>query len=339
MANQDLQRLRAGGRLIHSSRCSLCGSTTAQELSAATDYLTGARFSVGGCVACGLVQTLPRPTAEALHHYYPPTYYGRRKSLVDGMIDRSRARVVLRWRRRGRVLDIGCGNGGFLHILERRGWEAAGIELSESAAQAAMKRLRGEVYTRSLEACQFAASSFDVITLWHVLEHLPSPIDTLREAFRLLRPNGLLFIQAPNFASIQSRIAKGSWFHLDVPRHLWHFSPATLKGLLGTAGFCLLRLTTLSLVYDTFGIIQSSLNRVCTRQNLLFQFLTSTYPPSDGSRGSRVIADPVISLLSLPVLTPPALLISLISPIFALGGTLDVVAGRGISDLGGGGDR
>ncbi len=192
-----------------------------------------------------MVYTRPLPDPEELSRLYRDEYYGRagaRALSWDGA-RRALHAVVMRDRCRsargvepGRALDVGCGDGDFLAHLRRRGWEVIGLELSAAAAGRA--RERGlEVREVELEGAGFAPASFDLVTLWHVLEHLPDPRRALREVRRILKPGGRLVLEVPDVASPTFRLCGESWFPLDVPRHLQHFEPRTLRRLLVMTGF------------------------------------------------------------------------------------------------------
>jgi SAM-dependent methyltransferase len=146
-------------------------------------------------------------------------------------------RQVPRRRAGGRVLDIGCGSGGYLAILAELGWKCSGVETGAKSRAYAQTVLGLDVREGPLEACGFPDASFDVVTLWHVIEHLPDPRATLREIRRVLKPDGLLLLRTPNVESWEASLFRGNWYGLDAPRHLYLFSPATLELLLRQCGF------------------------------------------------------------------------------------------------------
>jgi SAM-dependent methyltransferase len=141
----------------------------------------------------------------------------------------------------GRLLDIGCATGDFVWLLAAQGWQVAGNDLSAAAIEQARRRfpapLRGAFHSGSLASAQFAPESFDVVTLWHTIEHLPDPAGTLREAWRLLRPGGMLLIQTPAWLSLESQLWGPYWSGYDCPRHLYIFSRRTLSAMVEQAGF------------------------------------------------------------------------------------------------------
>jgi SAM-dependent methyltransferase len=133
-------------------------------------------------------------------------------------------------------LEIGCGDGHLLAALQALGWRVLGIERSADAAMEAQRRGVGACVADPTNLGLPAASS-DLVIFWHVLEHLDDPHGALREARRLLRDGGRLVVAAPNLASWQARLLGSRWYHLDVPRHLFHFTPQTLERLLLETGF------------------------------------------------------------------------------------------------------
>jgi len=143
----------------------------------------------------------------------------------------------LPYRRKGRLLDVGCGAGGFLAQMQRLGWTVAGVEPDPAAACRARDLLKAPIHTGFLEGADFDANSFDAITLHHVIEHLPDPLATLRHCFKLLKPDGKLSIVTPNIESLGHRVYRRFWRGLEPPRHLVLFSPRALRRAVEDQGF------------------------------------------------------------------------------------------------------
>ena len=226
--------------------CPLCDAKEAQLLHTSDlQSPAGEPYRVVACVECGMRYTHPMPTAAELDRYYGDDYYVQNKprllsaDLFRLLFQRSvlwKHRRALLGRRPGRILDHGCGNGDFLADLSSRGWRAYGVEYSEAACKIA--RAKGAtVHQGDLSGARFPAGSFDVVTLWHVLEHLPYPRAEIAEIGRLLRDDGLLIIEVPNSDSVTFRICGLHWYPLDVPVHLQHFTAETLRRMLKTCGF------------------------------------------------------------------------------------------------------
>lgn len=261
-------------------RCD-CQTGEVTLLFAARDYISGERFQIQQCGNCGLAFTEPVPQDWA--RYYPALYYGdprtnRFPAPVEWLQNRlyaSRARKLekLAGARPGRVLDIGCGRGHLLRAFQLRGWEVTGTEMSESAAAYARQHLKLPVRIGNIAEMDLAAGGFDVVIMWHVLEHFERVGDALREVHRLLRPGGVFFVAVPNFGSLEARAAQDKWFHLDVPRHLTHFTEPTLMRLLERSGFRIETVSNRSLEYDFFSAAQSFLNRSGLPMNWLYSVL------------------------------------------------------------------
>jgi 2-polyprenyl-3-methyl-5-hydroxy-6-metoxy-1,4-benzoquinol methylase len=144
---------------------------------------------------------------------------------------------VLSWRGGGRLLDFGCGGGTFLAQMHRRAWQVTGVDISSSAVRRIRSELGLNALVGTLPHPQLRSASFDVITMWHSLEHVHAPRLVLREAYRLLVPGGKLILSVPNIDSLPFRWFGSAWFGLDLPRHLTHFAPATLQAMLEKVGF------------------------------------------------------------------------------------------------------
>jgi ubiquinone/menaquinone biosynthesis C-methylase UbiE len=218
-----------------------------------------------------------KPTDKSVADYYDNSgYYGQRKFLVERAVNYARVKSVLGEMRSAAplsLLDVGCGNGMFLLGMRQRGWQSFGTEIAPAfhlQDQAAEFIKKGE-----LKNIDFPDNFFDVITMWHSLEHVNDPLGYLIKARRILKNDGVLVVEVPNFQSWQARFFKKNWFGLDVPRHLFHFSPKSITNFLLRAGFKEIRIKRGSLIYGFFGCWQSILNAVSGKNNLFFDFLNS----------------------------------------------------------------
>ena len=257
-----------------------CRHETSQRtlLFAATDYVSGEAFDVYRCDRCGLVRTSP-PTDRPIASYYPTGYHaGRRYRGPLEVLPRLLAASRSRWLekasgRTGHVLEVGCGRGTLLQELRSRGWTVMGTELNEGAARFAREAHGLDVRTVPITELELASGSLDAVIFWHVLEHLEEPGIALDEAARLLRPGGVLLVAVPRFDSPLSRWAGPTWFQLDVPRHLSHFSLDVLIAMLRERGLSPVEVRHLALEYDLFSFVQTVLNKLGFRMNLLFETL------------------------------------------------------------------
>ena len=141
------------------------------------------------------------------------------------------------WHGQGRLLDFGCGGGAFLKTMADRGWQVTGLDASVGAAKSVQEDLGLTVLTGSLPHPELMPGSFDVVTMWQSLEHVHRPLAVLREAYQLLVPGGRLIVATPNIESLPFYWFGSSWFGLDLPRHLTHFTPKSLREMLETTGF------------------------------------------------------------------------------------------------------
>ncbi|WP_400192771.1 class I SAM-dependent methyltransferase [Hymenobacter sp. B81] len=199
-------------------------------------------FAIVQCAGCGLLLTNPRPDAEHIGRYYESEDYVSHSDTNKGLTNRlyQLARVYTLRRkvslvnkqapRRGRLLDYGCGTGHFLAACQQAGWQVAGVEPSPVARAQAQQRTGQPISAADLS--ELAPESFDAITLWHVLEHVHELNATLKQLVRLLKPDGVLIIAVPNADSPDAQYYREQWAAYDVPRHLYHFTPATLGKLL-----------------------------------------------------------------------------------------------------------
>jgi 2-polyprenyl-3-methyl-5-hydroxy-6-metoxy-1,4-benzoquinol methylase len=205
------------------------------------------QFGLARCNRCGLLYLKPVPVANDVkrsysEEYYIPNTFGKLAS-VTYLTLRAKRIIRLMKQKANTSLDIGCGEGSFMSILRRFGLSAVGIDISSAAVRlASQKKLM--VLCCSLQECQFEAASFEVVTLWHVLEHLEKPLNDLRKIRRLIRNGGILGIAVPNSNSLQFKIFRENWIHLDIPRHIYHFSPETLRAITAKSGFRLVKFAT-----------------------------------------------------------------------------------------------
>jgi 2-polyprenyl-3-methyl-5-hydroxy-6-metoxy-1,4-benzoquinol methylase len=134
-------------------------------------------------------------------------------------------------------LDFGCGGGLFLHRMHRQGWHVTGLDVSTVAVEKVRTELGLPALVGTLPHPRLKPESFDVITMWHSLEHVHNPREVLENAYSLLAPGGKLLVAAPNIDSLAFRWFRSAWFALELPRHLTHFTPDTLRRLLTQTGF------------------------------------------------------------------------------------------------------
>jgi 2-polyprenyl-3-methyl-5-hydroxy-6-metoxy-1,4-benzoquinol methylase len=315
---------------VSSVPCAGCGCQIDRLLYVGTDYISGGRFPVLACDERGLVRTAgtARDHSEAYSGYY-----GRRQSAFEPFTNRLRRRRLLRVVRpvrTGAILDVGCGRGGFLLAMRKVGWRVAGVERPVPVYQGVWEAVGLDVSTNEWDRTGHPDASFDVVTLWHVFEHLPAPHQALEIASRLLTDRGTLVIAVPNIAGAQARLFKTRWFHLDVPRHLVHYSLGSLSALLRQHGFAVRSAKNYSFEYDTFGAIQSALNVCCVTQNLLFDLLMRRRTATSILRRAdpRELVDLALTALLVGPLTVCAIPLCWMTSWVKRGATIEVYATR-----------
>ncbi|MGA1794449.1 MAG: class I SAM-dependent methyltransferase [bacterium] len=225
--------------------------------------------------------THPLPDKEQIHARYQDSFYspaGERFSKSAERVCRffriKRASYVERvLGRKGSILDVGCGRGIMIHELHKRGWQVAGTQVSATAGSFIRKTFGIDCFIGELPHASFSRHSFDIVTMWHVLEHLPDPLLYLRCCRGLVRPGGYLLIEVPNAASWSARMTKTAWMGWDPLHHMHHYTPSTVRLALHKAGFSPISWDFLSWEYGPFTTLQSILN-LFVRRNALFEHMS-----------------------------------------------------------------
>jgi 2-polyprenyl-3-methyl-5-hydroxy-6-metoxy-1,4-benzoquinol methylase len=284
--------------------CVACGSEAPRDEFLEVTATDGKVWRYARCESCRLLSLDPIPTAEEIAAFYAQTAYGTGDTKFPKWLEpvrkgsaRRRAKKVNRTLgRAGRILDLGCGAGTFLEAMGKLGHEIHGTELEGPAFDRAAAVPDLQLVSDELSAGCFPEKTFDVITIWHVLEHLPDPQYTLSCCQRFLKEDGLLIVEVPNAASWQGRLFAKHWLHLDPPRHLHQFNPVALERALERAGFSVVDRAGLSIQMGSFGFLQSALNLVVRPRELLYQLLLSRgrFPVSPWRKAWTV-------LLALPI--------------------------------------
>ncbi|MBR4392161.1 MAG: class I SAM-dependent methyltransferase [Bacteroidales bacterium] len=228
--------------------CPWCGTPSEHEYLKLKDYfLTMEDFSVFECDHCHLLFTVPRPESDKLGSYYQSEQYFSHQENKTGLIPRiyeivksfnirRKIKLATANLQIGSALDIGCGVGDFLVALQKKGWHVQGIEPSSDAKAIAQKRL-GFYPLCPDDYATLPSSSFDLITMWHVLEHVEDLHFQVDQLNRLLKPGGRLVIALPNFKSYDAYYYKAHWAAWDVPRHLNHFSSESIQSIFSESNF------------------------------------------------------------------------------------------------------
>jgi len=252
-------------QIITYSSCPVCGSAALHKSLSALDYLvSGKEFAIWQCEQCALRFTQNVPDVFSIGPYYQSDNYISHSETSKGIVNRlyhfvrtltlsDKRRLILSATQleNGKMLDIGAGTGAFVHHMKSKGWQATGLEPDEAARRNALN-VHNVNLLYSEAFFQFPADSFDVITMWHVLEHVHDLHGYMEQLKKILKPEGRIFIAVPNYESYDASFYKSFWAAYDVPRHLYHFSPETIFQLLEKHN---LRLhATRPMWYDSFYI-------------------------------------------------------------------------------------
>jgi len=243
--------------------CPVCGSQTFDLFLSGKDYfLTGESFNIMKCRECGFRFTNPRPQAEALGRYYEsPEYISHsdsKKGLFASVYQQMRKytlvqkyTLITKLQQKGEILDIGCATGQFLNYMAKHGWKCTGIEPDEKTRFYAISEYGLQVFAEG-QLDLFEKSSFDVITMWHVLEHVSDLNGRLMQLNKLLKPQGSLLVAVPNCDSYDAKKYDKFWAGYDLPRHLYHFTKANVKLLMEKHGFTIVNI--LPMKFDAFYV-------------------------------------------------------------------------------------
>lgn len=205
--------------------------------------------------------TSPRPKDEDLGNFYESSAYishtDAKKSLFDKIYQlvrnytlNKKIKLINSFGSEAKtILDIGAGTGDFLEYCKKDGWQVSGVEPSAKAREIAEQKIDEKLYTENTE---FSKQQFDVITMWHVLEHVPNLNETIAQLKQALKPNGTLIVAVPNHKSFDAKYYGTFWAAYDVPRHLWHFSQIAIKNLFAKENMKVVK--TLPMKFDAYYV-------------------------------------------------------------------------------------
>ena len=220
------------------------------------------------CESCSLVWLADPPEASEMDRHYGPSYDQFIRKATDKESEqhwRRAVETVKRHSQGGRLLDLGCGSGSFLHCLRDGAWKLWGVEMSAAAAELARSRHHATILTGDVLQAPFPPGIFDVITCFHVFEHMTSPHEVLAKVGEWLKPGGIFCVHVPNIEAAEERIFRSYWYPLELPRHLYHFSPRSLCQLAQSSGLEKVSVTTakISFVeYSTRYLVDDALTKV-----------------------------------------------------------------------------
>lgn len=234
--------------LTNQQKCPICDSGKQSLFLTCIDYTVSKQpFELQECGTCGFVFTSPRPQNADLGKFYESDEYISHSNTKKGIVSRlyqsvrnrtlrQKLNLINARQQKGALLDIGCGTGEFANVMKQNGWSVRGIEPGISAREMAKRNYGLDVQPEEA-LTDIAPESMDVITMWHVLEHVPDLQGRVKELQSILKQDGLLIVAVPNRNSHDAQHYGKNWAAYDVPRHLWHFRPQDIRALFAPHGF------------------------------------------------------------------------------------------------------
>jgi len=262
--------------------CPLCHRLEAKALfSTKTPF---SEFHLVRCRVCELTRTFPLPHDEFLFSADISTYYGRDVNKFIPVVQkirnemmRSRARYYLSfipdWVQVPKILDVGCAEGRLLNSFLEYGCQCWGIEHPSYPTQRFLDSDRIVYLQGDLEGIDLPEGAFDLIFLWHALEHMDDPQLIMSRLHKLLAPKGAIIVAVPNFSSMEARRFKQFWFHLDIPWHRYHFNERSIRYLITKNHLRVIRASTLCFEQGPYGLLQSILNAMGWPRNEFYEAL------------------------------------------------------------------
>jgi 2-polyprenyl-3-methyl-5-hydroxy-6-metoxy-1,4-benzoquinol methylase len=269
--------------MIHYTHCPICAADNIAPQLSAKDYtVSQQQFSIWHCSSCTVRFTQDVPEQNAIGTFYQSDNYishsDTKKGIINSLYHLVRG-ITLNAKRKliidkvgmikGEILDIGCGTGAFLNTMKTAGWGITGLEPDDTARKKATTLYNIQPQS-SEKLFELKPSTYHAITMWHVLEHVHELHAYIKQLHQLLTPQGKIFIAVPNYTSYDASVYKEHWAAYDVPRHLYHFSPASMEVLLSTYN---LKLTTIKpMWYDSFYVSMLSEKYATGKGNIVKAF-------------------------------------------------------------------
>lgn len=228
--------------------CPICKNTVFLLFLTCKDYTASKeKFNLVTCKACNFVFTNPRPKQSEIGRYYQVENYISHTGTQSGLVNKlyhfarkftlkQKLKLVNSLAQKGLLLDIGCGTGNFLQVVKNDGWKIIGVEPDPSARKLAIETCGENIHEESFLS-KVENQKFDIITMWHVLEHVHELDQRMGQLKNLLKPGGRIIVAVPNCASKDAAHYKAFWGAYDVPRHLYHFKPSDIKNLFDKNSF------------------------------------------------------------------------------------------------------
>ena len=243
-------------------KCPLCNNKDYENFIICRDYTVSQEsFAITQCQSCKFLFTNPRPKKKAIQHYYESEDYISHSNKANSLINTlykvirsytlsNKVKIINNLTEHNTILDYGCGTGTFLELAKSNNWKIAGIEPSDRAKSTAINKLGNNIYSTIDKLDD--TEQFDIITLWHVLEHVHDLNKTIKQLKSHLKKKGTLIIALPNNSSFDQQLYKQHWAAFDVPRHLYHFNQLTIKTLAHKHYFKIMKIIPMK--FDSFYV-------------------------------------------------------------------------------------
>lgn len=285
--------------------CPICQNESTQVVIESQDFsLTQERFSIYHCSQCSLRFTVPVPSESEIGKYYKFIEYISHTDVKEGWMNllyhKVRAKTLAqktKWVQslftghKGHLLDIGAGTGAFVNAMQEKDWKVTGLEPDTATREKAFENYK--IKLQSTDALfDLPDNEYEVISMWHVLEHVHALKPYLQQCFKSLKQNGRLIIAVPNYTSFDAKFYSKYWAAYDLPRHLYHFSPASMATLMGQIGFEIV--TIKPMWYDSFYVsLLSEKYKKSGKLGMILAFfiggISNLIALSDTSKASSII--------------------------------------------------
>jgi len=308
--------------------CPLCNGLKARILFSTKTPIS--EFHLVQCKICELTRTLPLPSDDSLNVNGIFNQHGRGVNKfiptvqkIRNELKRLRAKYCLSLIpysvQTPKILDVGCAEGSLLNAFQRYGCQCWGVEHPLYPSQRFLNSDRIAYFQGDFQDISLPEGQFDLIILWHVLEHMGSPRLIMGRLYRLLAPDGIIIVAVPNFSSLEARRLKQAWFHLDVPWHKYHYNDRSLGYLMKKSRLRIIRRSTLCFEQGPYGLIQSVLNAMGWLKNEFYEALKGNL-----THGRSIHL--IIQFFMVIFLLVPGFLVSLFTSIMGKGPVLRMIS-------------
>ncbi len=298
-------RTLSGAKPDNDERCPICGSGGSEKWLRAPDRFHGQPelYQLMRCASCSMVWLKNPPMPHEMGRHYGSDYDRLIASAGESSPGRWRGRqeTLLRYKTGGALLDLGCSSGSFLETLMGSSWKLHGIEMSEATARKAQVKAGAQIFVGDILEAPYPAASFDAITCFDVLEHVYEPQKVMAKVQEWLKPGGIFYVLVPNIDSAEARLFGTYWYGLELPRHISHFSPPSLRRVAMSVGLEEVDLQThrnSALGYSVRYIDDEVLHRLGISRKPLAMAKSPSIPWRAFRKLFRVSIEPVLLKLS-----------------------------------------